>query len=159
MTRCNSSMQLTRAADYGIRVMIHMASLPDGFRALLSDLARATETPESFLSKIMQALTRAKLIASQRGKSGGFELLARRRAASMYDVVEAIDGPIHLNKCLVSGKNCERSAWCSAYPVWARAQEAMIGVLKEALVLELAGKAGPVQEPSEVPSLLMVLHP
>lgn len=159
MTRCNSSMQLTRAADYGIRVMIHMASLPEGSRALLTELARATETPESFLSKIMQALTRAKLISSQRGKSGGFELLTRGRAASMYDVIEAIDGPIHLNKCLASGRSCDRSAWCAAHPVWASAQQAMIGVLKEALVLELAGKAERVQEPPEVPSLLMVLHP
>lgn len=150
-------MQLTRAADYAIRVMIHMATLPEGSRALLTDLARATDSPESFLSKIMQALTRAKLVASQRGKSGGFELLARGRTSSMYDVIEAIDGPIHLNTCLVSGENCDRSAWCPAHPVWARAQQAMVEVLKGAMVLDLAGKAHPVLEQISAPAPLLVL--
>ena len=150
-------MQLTRAADYGIRVMIHMAALPEGSRALLTELARATDTPESFLSKIMQALTRGKLIASQRGKSGGFELLARGRAATMYDVIEAIDGPIHLNKCLISGRSCDRSAWCAAHPVWGRAQQAMVGVLKQALIAELAGKTETAEEPASEVSDLQVL--
>ena len=151
-------MQLTRAADYGIRVVIHMASLPEGSRALLTDLARETETPESFLSKIMQALTRGKLITSQRGKSGGFELLARGRAASMYDVIEAIDGPIHLNTCLVSDRRCDRAVWCPAHPVWARAQQAMVEVLQGAKVLELAGKTNHVPEPVGEPASLMVLQ-
>lgn len=139
--------------------MIHMASLPEGSRALLTDLARATQTPESFLSKIMQALTRARLIASQRGKSGGFELLPQGRAASMYDVVEAIDGPIHLNTCLVSGKSCERSAWCPAHPVWAQAQQAMVNVLKRALVLELAGQVVMEPEAVSVSSPILMLQP
>lgn len=157
MARSNSSMQLTRAADYAIRVMIHMATLPEGTRALLTELARVTETPESFLSKILQALTRAKLVVSQRGKSGGFELLASGRAASMYDVIEAIDGPIHLNRCLTSGQSCDRSAWCPAHPVWARAQQAMLEVLKGALVLELAGKnIQPQIARSAVPTLLVL---
>ncbi|HTB96085.1 MAG TPA: Rrf2 family transcriptional regulator [Terracidiphilus sp.] len=158
MTRCNSSMQLTRAADYGIRVMIHLATLPSGARALLIDLARATDTPVSFLSKIMQALRRAKLIGSQRGKRGGFELLAKGRAASMYEVIEAIDGPIFLNTCLVSGKSCERSAWCPAHPVWGRAQGAMLNVL-QASIQELAGSAKRLQngQPNEL-KVLVVVH-
>lgn len=72
MRHCNNSMQLTRAADYGIRVMIQLAKLPDHERALLPDLAIATETPGSFLSKVLQSLTRAQLINSRRGKAGGF---------------------------------------------------------------------------------------
>jgi Rrf2 family protein len=131
-------MQLTRAADYAVRVMVHLATLSPGERALLPALARATDTPDSFLSKVLQALAHSKLIASHRGQSGGFEILPRGRQASMKDVIEAIDGPIRLNVCLFSERSCGRSARCPAHPVWERAQEAMLAVLSQATVSDLA---------------------
>jgi len=93
MARSSSTMQLTRAADYGIRVMIHMATLPAHERALLPALARATSAPQSFLSKVLQALCRAGFIVSRRGQAGGFEILPAGRKASVRSVIEAIEGP------------------------------------------------------------------
>lgn len=145
--KCSSSMQLTRAADYGVRVMIYMASQPDDARVLLPALAQFTGTPESFLSKVMQALGRAGMVASRRGKSGGFALLPRGRETSLYDVVEAIEGPICLNVCLADGKDCERVEHCPAHPVWARAQRAMLDVLKKASIAQMASQITTRQMP------------
>jgi Rrf2 family protein len=152
MVRSGSTMQLTRAADYAVRVMIHLAALPANERALLPDLARATGAPESFLSKVLQALCRAGLINSRRGQSGGFEILDCGRQASMREVIEAIDGPIYINLCLISGASCDRKSYCPAHPFWNKAQEAMLGVLNGAIVAELAAQA-PV--PSPRPSALI----
>jgi Rrf2 family protein len=138
MEKASSTMQLTRAADYGVRVMIHMATLPAHERALLPALARATGAPESFLSKVLQALCRAGFIVSRRGQTGGFEILPPGRKASVRSVIEAIEGSINLNICLVSGASCKRKAFCPAHPVWVSAQEAMLGVLNTATVAELA---------------------
>jgi len=135
-------MQLTRAADYAVRVMVHMATLPPRERALLPALARATATPESFLSKVLQALTRAHLITSRRGQSGGFEILPRGRQATIRDV-------IHLNVCLVSARSCGRATWCPAHPVWERAQQAMLAVLSESTVTQLAAQPIASQPPSD----------
>jgi len=134
-------MQLTRAADYAVRVMVHLATLPEGERALLPMLAEATGAPESFLSKVLQALSRARLISSHRGQSGGFEILERGRAASMREVIEAIDGPLCLNVCLIRGGSCSRKAWCPAHPVWVHAQQAMLDVLSSAAIADLADQA------------------
>jgi Rrf2 family protein len=134
-------MQLTRAADYGVRVMIYLATLPDHQLTRLPVLARATGAPESFLSKVLQGLCRAGLLASRRGQSGGFELLAPGREASLRAVVEAIDGPIRLNVCLSSGGSCKRKAYCPAHPIWEKAQEAMLEVLNTATIAELAVEA------------------
>lgn len=138
MKNRNSSMQLTRAADYGIRVMIHLAGQPSEGRISLPELAAVSATPESFLSKVLQALTHAGLLVSQRGQTGGFEISPRGRSSSMRDVIEAVDGPIHLNLCLTSGKSCPRHSWCPAHPVWAQAQQALLGVLERALIADLA---------------------
>jgi Rrf2 family protein len=142
--KCNSSMQLTRAADYAVRVMIHLATLPPASRVLLLDLADATAAPESFLSKVLQALARKDLICSRRGKRGGFAILPHGREATMREVIEAIDGPICLNVCLNGGKDCERKSWCPAHPVWARAQRAMLDVLMSATVSSMASRAATV---------------
>jgi Rrf2 family protein len=136
-------MQLTRAADYAVRVMIHLAGLPPGSRASRSDLATAAECPDQFLSKVLQQLTRARLVVSHRGTAGGFELPQAGTAATVLDVVEAIEGPIRLNLCLVSDRSCSRQGWCPAHAVWAEAQDAMAAVLEKASIADLARRATP----------------
>ncbi|MGD0910333.1 MAG: Rrf2 family transcriptional regulator [Terracidiphilus sp.] len=137
MRKTNSSMQLTRAADYGVRVMICLAAGADA-RISLIELAHATNAPLSFLSKVLQALSRADLISSRRGQSGGFRMSNRGRAASMLDVIEAVDGKISLNRCLIAGKSCSRKHSCPAHPVWEDAQRAMLQVLGSAKIASLA---------------------
>jgi Rrf2 family protein len=148
MAQSSSTMQLTRAADYGVRVMIHLAALPGAQRVRLPELARATGAPESFLSKVLQALCRAGFIVSQRGQTGGFEILPAGRATSISAVIEAIDGPICLNLCVNHQVNCKRKSFCPAHPVWAKAQKAVMTVLNESSVAELAlGSAAPIAAP------------
>ncbi|MGB8028191.1 MAG: Rrf2 family transcriptional regulator [Terracidiphilus sp.] len=145
MNRPNSSMQLTRAADYAVRVMIQLASLPPDARVSLPSLARATGAPESFLSKVLQGLARSGLISSQRGQSGGFRIAPRGRQASMLQVIEAIDGAICLNVCLMHGRSCPRKARCPAHPVWDRAQQAMLQVLSGVSIAAMAAQESPAK--------------
>jgi Rrf2 family protein len=134
-------MQLTRAADYAVRVMIHLAGMPTGSRASRAELAGAAECPEQFLSKVLQSLTRAGLVISHRGNTGGFELPRIHRGASMLEVVEAIEGPLRLNLCLTSERACSRQAWCPGQAVWTEAQKAMAGVLQSTTITDLAEQA------------------
>ena len=126
--------------------MVQFATLPEGARTLLPALAQSTGAPESFLSKVLQALSRAGMISSRRGQSGGFVLLESGRQASMREVVEAIDGPIYLNVCLTSGKSCERKSWCPAHPAWHKAQAAMLAVLDSTRIADLAADAVALQK-------------
>lgn len=144
-------MQLTRAADYAVRVMIQLATLPAGTRVQRNALADATGVPESFMSKVLQGLVRARLVASRRGIDGGFELAVAADATSLLDVVEAIEGPIQLNFCLGSGQNCERQNYCAAHFVWAEAQDAMTNVLKRARISELARRTTVARMALEIP--------
>jgi Rrf2 family protein len=133
-------MQLTRAADYAVRVMIHFASVPPHTRLKRDALAEASGLPESFLAKILQALTRAGLVSSRRGVDGGFVLAVDSRTVSLVDIIEAIDGPIALNVCLMNGENCGEQAWCGAHQVWVQAQAAMLKALRSQSLADLAAK-------------------
>jgi len=140
-------MQLTRAADYAVRVMIHLAGLPPGTRASRADLATTAECPEQFLSKVLQNLTRAGLVVSHRGNTGGFELPDAHRNATILQVIEAVEGPMRLNVCLSSDRACTRQSWCPAHVVWAEAQEAMMTVLQRATISTMAATAAQPDAP------------
>jgi Rrf2 family protein len=140
MKKTTSPMQLTRAADYAVRVMVYLAAHASDGRFSLPALALATGTPESFLSKVLQTLAHARLINSRRGQAGGFEISELGRGASMRDVIESVDGPICLNLCLMSARTCRRQATCPAHPIWESAQHAMMEVLASASIAALAAK-------------------
>jgi len=127
--------------------MIHLAGLPPGARVSRSELSAVAECPEQFLCKVLQSLTRAGLVVSHRGNTGGFELEELHRTASVLEVVEAVEGPIRLNVCLTSDHACSRQGWCPAHGIWAEAQSALVEVLKGATILFLAQQAAMARRP------------
>ena len=67
----------------------------------------------------------------------------------MREVIEAIDGPIYINLCMISGASCDRKSYCPAHPFWSKAQEAMLSVLESAIVADLAAESS--APPSRIP--------
>lgn len=138
-------MQLTRAADYGVRVMIHLASAGSNGRSSLTDLASATDASPAFLSKVLQRLVRSGLVASWRGKKGGFELLERGRSSSLLEILRALDGEPRLNVCLLAG-GCHRTPICPAHTVWIEAQDRLREVLSSATLERLAAESNALRQ-------------
>ena len=131
-------MQINRATDYAVRVMIHLAALPRGGRANRESLAESTQVPAEFLGKVLQTLSRAGLVSSRRGSDGGYELAKPAHLISMLEVVEAMEGPLNLNECLTGENLCGRVWWCGAHDVWREAQAAMVHVLGSATIERLS---------------------
>ena len=133
-------MQLTRFGDYAVRGLIHLAIKDNGGLATLSEIAKDQYVPLSFLAKVMQALSKAGLVIAYRGKGGGFSLARRAEDITIKDVIEAVEGPIILNRCLIRNGECKSDLYCGAHPVWRDAQQAIVKVLEEYSVADLAKK-------------------
>ena len=131
-------MQITRAADYAVRVMVHLAAAPRGQKYPLNELAVATGVQRSFLSKILQRLVHQGMLLSQRGSGGGFVLNRAPDQITLLDVVEAIEGPTQLNHCVGESGQCARKEWCGGHPAWERAQATLTQVLGGVSVAQLA---------------------
>ncbi|HTR23780.1 MAG TPA: Rrf2 family transcriptional regulator [Terriglobales bacterium] len=131
-------MQITRATDYAVRVMIYMATHPPHTRLAVPDVARGIEAPESFVSKILQQLVQRGMVTSHRGSGGGFELEVDPETVSLLDVVEMVEGPLQINVCLPGAEGCDRKSWCGAHPIWTEAQSALKHVLASATIAKLA---------------------
>jgi len=133
-------MQITRATDYAVRVMVQLASLPEGQKVQLNTLAEATAVRQTFLSKILQRLVHQGLVTSHRGTGGGFCLKVLPAEVTLLQVIEAMEGPTQLNVCLGNGNgsSCERRSWCGVHPVWRNAQSSLTQVLGSVSIAQLA---------------------
>jgi Rrf2 family protein len=131
-------MKLTRGGEYGIRGVLYLAQQDNGKVNMLSAIAKAQDVPPRFLAKIFQALAKAGIVKSHRGAKGGFSLARSADEITMRDVIEAIEGPIYLNVCLMGPGECNRDKICPMHKVWEEAQEKMMGVLSRANFAELA---------------------
>jgi Rrf2 family iron-sulfur cluster assembly transcriptional regulator len=112
-------MQLSRKADYALRAIRHISGLPKGKLGSINSIAEAEAIPREFLAKILKDLTRAGILVSFQGVTGGYRLSKQPKEITFLDVIEAIDGPIHLNLCTEQGNcACERSSKCDMKEFW-----------------------------------------
>jgi Rrf2 family protein len=130
-------MKLTRGGEYGIRGVLYLAQQDNGKISMLSAIAKAQDVPPRFLAKIFQALAKAGIVRSHRGAKGGFSLARPAAEITIKDVIEAIEGPIYLNVCLVAPGECSRDKICPMHRVWEEAQDKMMGVLGQANFADL----------------------
>jgi Rrf2 family protein len=131
-------MQVTRATDYAVRIMVELATLSPGDKVQLNELIESTGVRGSFLSKVVQRLVHAGMVSSHRGTRGGFSLRVSGEEVTLLDVIEAIEGPTQMNLCLGSGPGCERKSWCGVHPIWKKAQSAFVQELGSVSIAHLA---------------------
>ena len=133
-------MQLTMTGEYAVRAMIHLSAQPFGTVVQISDISKQWNIPENFLRKISAQLASAKLITSHRGINGGIRLGRPAETLTILDVIEAVEGKISLNKCLMSEKTCPRDEWCQVHTLWAEAQSKLKEILTKKSLAELAAE-------------------
>ncbi|MDR7545058.1 MAG: Rrf2 family transcriptional regulator [Armatimonadota bacterium] len=119
-------MKLTREADYAVRVVLDLAEHAGRGPVRSADIARRQLIPRPFLTKVVQALARQGYMRTHRGVRGGVTLTRRPREITMRAVVEAIEGPFRLNRCVAGSGECPLERRCPAHPVWRRLQALML---------------------------------
>ena len=135
-------MHLTKGADYGARGIIYLAKQPPSSVVLVGEVAAAEGLPESYLAKIFQDLAKEGIVRSHRGAKGGFSLARPPEEITLREIIEAIEGPIFLSRCLAPGENCEKMPTCALYPVLKRAQERLLATLSATTLKDLAEHDG-----------------
>jgi Rrf2 family protein len=130
-------MQLTRSGEYGLRGLLYLAKQPSEKVALVSEISREQNIPETFLAKIFQRLSKAGLLRSIRGANGGFSLGKPANEITMREIIEAIEGPIALNRCLLREGECEEQKVCPLHPIWEEVQQRFLEILDRTTMEDL----------------------
>ncbi len=118
-------MQFTKAEEYGIKGVLFLAEKAKNSVTPLSEISEAKNIPEKFLAKIFQSLSRTGIVRSHRGVRGGFTLSRNPEEISIKEVLEAIQGPYHLMKCINDTDICEESNRCAIRDMLIKAENKM----------------------------------
>ena len=130
-------MQITRREEYGLKGLLFLAQQPRENVYLVSEISRVQKIPEKFLAKIFQRLSKVGLLRSIRGSRGGFPLRKPAGEITMLEVIEALEGPIVINRCLLRKGECGEEEGCPLYGIWEEAQESLLKVLDRTTIEDL----------------------
>lgn len=135
-------MRITREADYAIRALMCLSRKQGSGYIPIADLVENCQVPERYLRKIVSRLSKRELIHSSRGAAGGVRLGRSPERISVYEVIDAIEGPILINVCLIDTDKCSVGERCTAHFFWQRTQDMLVQHLKATSLAELTDSAG-----------------
>ena len=110
----------SQTSEYALRVVAYLATT-GGEAATTKRIAAATRVPEGYLAKVLQHLSRAGIVRSQRGPNGGSVLALPAEELTIYDVVQAVDPIRRITSCPL-GLKSHGSVLC---PVHRRLDDAL----------------------------------
>ncbi len=88
---------ITQTAEYALRAVVFLADQQDP--KTTSVIAAATKLPEGYLAKVMQSLSKAKLVNAQRGLHGGFVLAVPADQLTVLQVISAVEPIRRFHEC------------------------------------------------------------
>jgi len=103
---------ITRDTDYALRAICYIAKRQDRI-VPVSELVAKLGIPRPFLRKILQALSRKRVLYSRQGKNGGFVLAVSPRKIFLMDLINIFQGRIELNECFFKKKICPDQNKCA----------------------------------------------
>ncbi|MFZ5981306.1 MAG: RrF2 family transcriptional regulator [Candidatus Zixiibacteriota bacterium] len=132
-------MQFTKAEEYGIFGVLYLAEKDRTLVTPLSEISKAQNIPEKFLAKIFQALSKSGIIRSHRGVRGGFTLAKDPSEISIKEVLETIQGPYHLMKCLTDIRSCtmNKAEFCPLREILIIAERKLVSVFEQYTLADL----------------------
>jgi Rrf2 family protein len=129
---------LSQTGEYALRAATYLAQQPRGTAVDVGALAQVVGVPRNYLSKVLSQLSRAGVLASTRGKRGGFELARDPGSIPLLAVVapfERLDGP---RRCLLGQPACSDRQPCPAHRKWRGLADGLDRFLRETTLADLA---------------------
>ncbi|MHC4680583.1 MAG: RrF2 family transcriptional regulator [Planctomycetota bacterium] len=103
-----------RNTDYALRLIVNLARHHGNGPVSTRTAAKEEGVPYQLACKLMQRLHKSELVKSCMGPRGGFSLGREPSQISLREVVETIQGPISINRCLLAADACQRQRYCGA---------------------------------------------
>jgi Rrf2 family protein len=145
--KLTSESMISQKAKYALRALVALARAEDPAETMMiSDIAERQNIPKKFLEQILLDLKHHGIVASKRGKAGGYLMLRRPNEITFGEVLRIIDGPIAPLPCLsrMAYRRCEDctdETSCEVRRVFARVADATRSVLDQTTLADsIAGE-------------------
>lgn len=106
-------IRLSRKMEYALVAVKYMAGKIPGELTSAKEISDKFHTPFDATARVMQALAQKGLLKSEQGALGGYFISKDLNRVSLYDVLEVIEGPTQIVKCLQKDEACDVQAHCN----------------------------------------------
>lgn len=140
-------MQITLGlrGDYGIRAVLDIARHHRRGLRKTREIAEEMNIPPKYLSRILAQLVRADLLVATAGQTGGYQLARSPGKIHMLEVIQAVQEPLELTRCVLDGIPCRSNQPCAVHSSWLTAQNAMRAELRRTNFATLVRKDAAVR--------------
>ena len=130
---------LSKSTEYAIRALVFI-QLRNWLqkRPGVSEIAQEIEAPEAYTAKILQTLTKNKLVDSMKGRGGGFFFNDNQSNLTLYDVIHVIEGDACFHKCGFGLKNCNNDNPCPLHEKYKVVRDGFYHIVKTETISSLA---------------------
>jgi Rrf2 family protein len=128
---------LSQATTYAISTLGYVSG-QQGQPTLIKVAAAACRAPAAYLAKIVNLLSRAKIVRTQRGAGGGVLLARPAGEISLYEICVALDDDILKPRCMLGNIPCADDRDCPAHRVCRKSQAETIRFLRRTTVADIA---------------------
>ena len=106
-------LKLSKKVEYALIAVMHMDAMGNADLTTAREMSDQYSIPGELLGKGRQLLARARLIESVQGSKGGYRLVQPVEKIALGQIVEAVDGPVHLATCHSDPACCEQYTSCN----------------------------------------------
>jgi Rrf2 family protein len=131
---------LSTTADHALRAVLFLGAQRDAPVVSADEIARAIGAPSNYLSKTLNALTKAGITASTPGRYGGFSLAVPVHRLTVHDIVKVFDAPDGSSHCLLGARPCNPARPCVAHRRWVAIDGVHGAALRATTIADLLGQ-------------------
>ena len=132
---------LSKSTEYAIRALVFVQLRNwEQKRPGVGEIAKEIEAPEAYTAKILQILTKNKLMDSMKGRGGGFFFKDNQSSLTLYDVIHVMEGDSSFHKCGFGLKECNNDKPCPLHEEYIVVRESFYNIAKTESVKSLSEK-------------------
>ncbi len=130
---------LSNSSKYALKAVLYLAlNSSEEHKLIVKDFHGKINVPKAYLAKLLQDLSRQKLISSSRGPKGGFYLSDENRTQPLMRYIDVIDGPSSLSACMLSLADCNEEKPCPLHAIFQPSRAKLIDSLENLTVNDIA---------------------
>lgn len=137
-------LEVTRRADLAIRALLALARSPGRMKG--AALAAELDASPGFLAQAMTPLVSRGWVRSDPGPTGGYRLTAELARVSILDVIEAVEGPTDVTRCVLEDRACGRRDHCALHVPWSTARAHLLQELGDTTLATVGPGVPPRKE-------------
>lgn len=132
---------LSKSAEYAMRALVFIQLRNwEQKRPGVGEISREIEAPESYTAKILQTLTKRKLLNSMKGRGGGFFFTENQSNLSLYDVIHVVEGDACFHKCGFGLKQCNNDNPCPLHEKYKVLRDGFFKIVNTETIKSLSEK-------------------